>query len=37
VRHKLVQRIVAAYDEHSQRQAPELRPAPQRGERRRTS
>jgi phosphate starvation-inducible PhoH-like protein len=27
VRHKLVQRIVAAYDEHSQRQAPELRPA----------
>ena len=26
VRHKLVQRIVAAYDEHSQRQAPELRP-----------
>ena len=28
VRHKLVQRIVAAYDEHSSRQAPELRPAP---------
>ena len=27
VRHKLVQRIVAAYDEHSQRQAPELRRA----------
>jgi phosphate starvation-inducible protein PhoH and related proteins len=27
VRHKLVQRIVAAYDEHSARQAPELRPA----------
>ena len=26
VRHKLVQRIVAAYDEHSARQAPELRP-----------
>jgi phosphate starvation-inducible protein PhoH and related proteins len=26
VRHKLVQRIVAAYNEHSQRQAPELRP-----------
>ena len=26
VRHKLVRRIVAAYDEHSQRQAPELRP-----------
>jgi phosphate starvation-inducible PhoH-like protein len=26
VRHKLVQRIVAAYSEHSQRQAPELRP-----------
>ena len=26
VRHKLVQRIVAAYDEHSSRQAPELRP-----------
>ena len=28
VRHKLVQRIVAAYDEHSSRQAPGLRPAP---------
>jgi len=27
VRHKLVQRIVEAYDEHSARQAPELRPA----------
>jgi phosphate starvation-inducible PhoH-like protein len=27
VRHKLVRRIVAAYDEHSQRMAPELRPA----------
>jgi phosphate starvation-inducible PhoH-like protein len=27
VRHKLVQRIVAAYDEHQQRLAPELRPA----------
>ena len=27
VRHKLVQRIVAAYDEHSKRQAPELRSA----------
>jgi phosphate starvation-inducible protein PhoH and related proteins len=26
VRHKLVRRIVAAYNEHSQRQAPELRP-----------
>ena len=26
VRHKLVRRIVAAYDEHAQRQAPELRP-----------
>jgi phosphate starvation-inducible protein PhoH and related proteins len=26
VRHKLVRRIVAAYDEHSQRSAPELRP-----------
>ena len=26
VRHKLVQRIVAAYDEHSKRGAPELRP-----------
>ena len=26
VRHKLVQRIVAAYTEHTQRQAPELRP-----------
>jgi phosphate starvation-inducible protein PhoH and related proteins len=25
VRHKLVQRIVAAYDEHSARQTPELR------------
>ena len=34
VRHKLVQRIVAAYDEHAQRAAPELRPAPSR---RRTS
>ena len=30
VRHKLVQRIVAAYDEHAQRAAPELRPAQQR-------
>jgi phosphate starvation-inducible PhoH-like protein len=30
VRHKLVQRIVAAYDEHSSRQAPELRPAERR-------
>jgi phosphate starvation-inducible PhoH-like protein len=28
VRHKLVQRIVAAYNEHSQRLAPELRPQP---------
>jgi phosphate starvation-inducible PhoH-like protein len=27
VRHKLVQRIVEAYDAHSERQAPELRPA----------
>ena len=27
VRHQLVQRIVAAYDEHTARQAPELRPA----------
>jgi phosphate starvation-inducible protein PhoH and related proteins len=27
VRHKLVQRIVAAYDQHTQRQAPELRRA----------
>jgi phosphate starvation-inducible PhoH-like protein len=27
VRHKLVQRIVAAYDEHAAKQAPELRPA----------
>ena len=34
VRHKLVQRIVAAYDEHGQRAAPELRPAERR---RRTS
>jgi phosphate starvation-inducible protein PhoH and related proteins len=33
VRHKLVQRIVAAYDEHSKRAAQELRPA----ERRRTA
>jgi phosphate starvation-inducible PhoH-like protein len=33
VRHKLVQRIVAAYDEHAQRSAQELRPA----ERRRTA
>ncbi|HEY7932669.1 MAG TPA: PhoH family protein [Solirubrobacteraceae bacterium] len=30
VRHKLVQRIVEAYDEHSQRGAPELRPADRR-------
>ena len=30
VRHKLVQRIVAAYDEHAARQAPELRPADRR-------
>jgi len=30
VRHKLVQRIVAAYDEHASRQAPELRPADRR-------
>ena len=30
VRHKLVQRIVAAYDEHASRQAPELRPAERR-------
>jgi phosphate starvation-inducible PhoH-like protein len=30
VRHKLVQRIVAAYDEHTKRAAPELRPAEQR-------
>jgi phosphate starvation-inducible PhoH-like protein len=27
VRHKLVQRIVAAYDEHTARQTPELRRA----------
>jgi phosphate starvation-inducible PhoH-like protein len=27
VRHKLVQRIVEAYDSHAERQAPELRPA----------
>jgi phosphate starvation-inducible protein PhoH and related proteins len=33
VRHKLVQRIVAAYDEHANRSAQELRPA----ERRRTA
>jgi phosphate starvation-inducible protein PhoH and related proteins len=30
VRHKLVQRIVEAYGEHSERQAPELRPADRR-------
>jgi phosphate starvation-inducible PhoH-like protein len=30
VRHKLVQRIVAAYDEHAARQAPGLRPADRR-------
>ncbi len=30
VRHKLVQRIVEAYDEHSQREAPELRAAERR-------
>jgi phosphate starvation-inducible PhoH-like protein len=30
VRHRLVQRIVEAYDEHAARQAPELRPAEQR-------
>ncbi len=30
VRHKLVQRIVAAYNEHAQRSAPELRPADRR-------
>ena len=30
VRHKLVQRIVEAYDEHAQRGAPELRPADRR-------
>ena len=30
VRHKLVQRIVAAYDEHASRQAPGLRPADKR-------
>jgi phosphate starvation-inducible PhoH-like protein len=30
VRHKLVQRIVAAYDEHASRQAPGLRPAEKR-------
>jgi phosphate starvation-inducible PhoH-like protein len=34
VRHKLVQRIVAAYDEHSTRAAPELRPAPSQPRRR---
>jgi phosphate starvation-inducible PhoH-like protein len=27
VRHRLVQRIVEAYDEHAERSAPELRPA----------
>jgi phosphate starvation-inducible PhoH-like protein len=30
VRHKLVQRIVEAYDVHSKREAPELRPADRR-------
>ena len=30
VRHKLVQRIVAAYAEHAERSAPELRPADRR-------
>ena len=30
VRHKLVQRIVEAYDEHAQRAAPELRSAKRR-------
>jgi phosphate starvation-inducible PhoH-like protein len=30
VRHKLVQRIVEAYDVHSRREAPELRPADRR-------
>jgi phosphate starvation-inducible PhoH-like protein len=30
VRHKLVQRIVAAYADHQQRLAPELRPADRR-------
>src|SRR6202008_3244220 len=34
VRHKLVRRIVAAYNEHSQRLAPELRPAKRAGCRR---
>jgi phosphate starvation-inducible PhoH-like protein len=27
VRHRLVQRIVEAYNDHAERQAPELRPA----------
>jgi phosphate starvation-inducible PhoH-like protein len=35
VRNKLVQRIVDAYDEHDERQAPELRPAERREPRRR--
>jgi len=35
VRHRLVQRIVAAYAEHQQRLAPELRAAPPRPDRRR--
>jgi phosphate starvation-inducible protein PhoH and related proteins len=30
VRHKLVQRIVAAYDEHAKQSAQELRPAERR-------
>jgi phosphate starvation-inducible PhoH-like protein len=30
VRHKLVQRIVAAYNEYAEKQAPELRPAARR-------
>src|ERR1700712_3645815 len=35
VRHRLVQRIVEAYDEHSERAAPELRPAERPADRRR--
>ena len=31
VRHKLVQRIVEAYDSYSRKQAPELRPARKQG------
>ena len=35
VRHRLVQRIVEAYNEHAERAAPELRPAERPADRRR--